>query len=92
MKREDILRILKDTLKKEGIRKAYIFGSFARKEKKYKDIDVIIKPPKKFSLLDLVHVQNILKKKIGKKMDILTFSSISRHVQPYIEKDLVQIL
>ena len=92
MKRDEIIDMIKNTLKEYGIQKAYLFGSFARKEKKYHDIDVVIEPPKNFSLLDLVHVENVLQDKINKKFDILTFRSISPHVKPYIEKDLVQIV
>jgi len=92
MKRDKIIEMIKNTLKEYGIQKAYLFGSFARKEKKYHDIDVVIEPPKDFSLLDLVHVENVLQDKICKKFDVLTFRSISPYVKPYIEKDLVQIV
>ena len=92
MKRDEIIEMIKNTLKEYGIQKAFLFGSFARKEKKYHDIDVVIEPPKDFSLLDLVHVENVLQDKINKKFDILTFRSICPYVKPYIEKDLVQIV
>jgi predicted nucleotidyltransferase len=56
MKRDIIIKTIKDTLLRQGIQKAYIFGSFARKERKYHDIDIAIEPPEGFSLLDLIHV------------------------------------
>jgi hypothetical protein len=92
MKRDEIIDMIKNTLKEYGIQKAFLFGSFARKEKKYHDIDVVIEPPKDFSFLDLAHVENVLEDKTRKKFDVLTFGSLSRHLKPYIEKDLVQII
>jgi predicted nucleotidyltransferase len=47
MERERIISEISRVLKENGIRKAYLFGSFARKEKDYKDIDVAIDIPKK---------------------------------------------
>jgi predicted nucleotidyltransferase len=48
MNRENLVRTIKDILQSSGIKKAYLFGSFARNEKKYHDIDIAIKPPKDF--------------------------------------------
>ena len=92
MKREQIVEMIKSILKEHGVPKAYLFGSFARNEKTYHDIDVVIEPPVNFSFLDLAHVENVLEERIKKKFDVLTFGSISRHLKPYIDKDLVQIL
>ena len=41
MKREQIIKTIKGVLNEHGIRKAYLFGSFARKEK-FHDIDITI--------------------------------------------------
>jgi len=92
MKRDQIIDMIKAILKEHGVNKAYLFGSFARNEKKYHDIDVVIEPPAGFSFLDLAHVENVLEEKTRKKFDVLTFGSISRHLKPYIDKDLVQII
>jgi len=92
MKREEIITAIKATLKEYSITKAYLFGSFARKEKRCNDIDVIIEPPEGFSFLDLAHVENVLEKKLRKKFDVLTFGGLSPYLKPYIENDLVEIV
>jgi len=90
MERKTILNSIEARLRKEGIKKAYLFGSFARGEKKYRDIDIAIEAPKNgFSLLDLVGVEQDLEKKLHKKIDLMTLRSISPYVLPYIKKDLV---
>ncbi|MBF0559367.1 MAG: nucleotidyltransferase domain-containing protein [Nitrospirae bacterium] len=92
MKRDIIIKTIKDTLLRQGIQKAFLFGSFARKERKYHDIDIAIEPPEDFSLLDLVHVENQLKKKIKKNFDVITINSISPHFKPYIQQDIIEIM
>lgn len=93
MKREKIVATIISVLKKHRIRKAYLFGSFARNEKKYKDIDIAIEPPKgKFSLFDLVGVEQELEDRIGTKTDVAILSSLKPALVPYIQKDLMAIL
>ncbi|MDP3110628.1 MAG: nucleotidyltransferase domain-containing protein [Thermodesulfovibrionales bacterium] len=92
MKREQLIRTIKEVLSGYGIREAYLFGSFARKER-YRDIDIAIEPPKgKFSLLDLVGVEQELEDETGKNVDVVMLRSIKPRLKPYIEKDLTAIL
>jgi len=72
-------------LKGHGIAKAGIFGSYARGEQNKKsDIDILIEFDG--SLLDLVKLERELKEKLGIKIDLLTYSSIS----PYLKKRIFQ--
>lgn len=64
-------------LKRQGITKAALFGSVVRDEaKKTSDIDILIRYKGQKSLMDLVRLQFELGKKIGKKVDLLTYNSI----------------
>lgn len=64
-------------LKRQGVTKAALFGSFARGDiKKNSDIDILIRYKGQKSLLDLVRLQFELEKKTGKKVDLLTYNSI----------------
>ena|SRR3989338_3796251 len=64
-------------LKRNGVVKAGIFGSYAKgKAKKTSDVDILIKFKGDKSLLDLVGLKIELEDKLGKKVDILTYSSI----------------
>ncbi len=78
MSRRQIIESLKTVLKDRGIIEAHLFGSFARNERRYHDIDIAIKPPRgKFSLLDLVRLENNLKEITGKKVEIVTLRAIN---------------
>ncbi len=97
MKKNKINQIKKpivDILKKHKIRKAGIFGSYARgEENKDSDIDILIDVGgRKFSLLDLVSLEMELEKRMGKKIDLLTYAGINSHLKEYILKDEVKII
>jgi len=93
MKREAIIETIKKTLREHGVQKAYLFGSFARKERDYHDIDVAIEPPKgRFSLLDLVGVEQELEDVTGKKIDVVMYRSVKPRLKQYVDKDITAIL
>ncbi len=97
-KKESIKRIEKSILpilKKNGVVRAGIFGSYARGDaKRDSDVDVLIKirKGKKFSLFDLVGLQMELEEKLGKKVDLLTYNGLSLHLKKYILEDEVRII
>ncbi len=93
MERDSIIQKIREVLKKNRVSSAYLFGSFARKEKRYKDIDVAITPPKgKFSLLDLIGIEQELEERVGRKFDLCTLDSIKPALKPYIKRDLVVVV
>ncbi len=78
-------------LKKNRIKKAGIFGSYARgEEKKKSDIDVLIEF--NGSLLSLVRIERELKEDLGKKVDLLTYRGIHPLLKKRILKEEVRIL
>src|SRR3989338_10163695 len=69
---EKIKPLIIKILKKEGIKKAGIFGSYARGEqKKNSDVDILVEF--NGSLLDLVGLEIELKKILKKKVDLVTY-------------------
>lgn len=90
MDKQAIINIIKKMLSEYGVKRVSIFGSFARKEK-FNDIDLLIDPPKGFSLLDLSALANKLEETTGFKIDIVTRKGLSPHLKKYIEKEAVSI-
>ena len=83
-------RIVK-VLKSHGIKKAGIFGSYARGEqKKNSDIDILIKYNN--SLLKLVGLEMELKKILRKKVDLVTYDGLNPRLREIILKDEVRII
>lgn len=81
-------------LRKHGVARAGIFGSYARGEaKKDSDIDILIEVNgKEFSLIDLVGLEMELKRAIKKKVDLITYKVISPYLRERIIKEEVRII
>ena len=78
-------------LKKYKIVKAGIFGSYARGDyKKNSDIDILIEFND--SLLTLVGIEMELKKKLRKKVDLLTYRGIHPLLKERILKEEIKII
>ena len=85
--------IIVKILKKNGVARAGIFGSYARGEaKKNSDIDILIKFRGRKSLFDLVGLEMELKKKLKIDVDLLTYNSIHHLLKDSILNDEVRIL
>jgi len=91
MERKEIIKIIRKAILQSHIAKAYLFGSFARSEKKFNDIDIAIEPPKGFTLMDLARLANNIEEKTGISVDIVTTRSIHPQLKPTIMKEMVAI-
>ena len=67
-----------------------IFGSYARNENvKDSDIDILVKFKSTLSLLQLVHVENLISQKLGVKVDLITHGALKNKIlRENIVKDL----
>lgn len=73
-------------LRQHGIKKASIFGSFARGETtKDSDIDILIEFKKNKSLLDLARLELALERALKRSVDVLTYLS----VHPLLKKSIM---
>jgi len=79
-------------LKKYGIIKAGIFGSYARGEQtKDSDIDLIIQPSKPLGF-KLAGIHIAIKNKLNKRVDIITYKSVHPLLKKNILNDEVAII
>lgn len=85
---QTIKKIIISILKRHGVVKAAIFGSFIRGEAKRKsDIDILIEFKGGKSLLDLVGLKLDLEDALGRKVDILTYKSLHPLLKDIILKE-----
>ncbi|MEK6823771.1 MAG: nucleotidyltransferase domain-containing protein [Nanoarchaeota archaeon] len=88
---ESLKKKIISLLKKEGIKKAGIFGSYARGEqRKNSDIDILVEFDG--SLLDLVRLERILKEKLKKNIDLLSYGGINHRLKDIILNEEVRII
>lgn len=88
------MQFLKSVLLENGVEFAAIFGSRARGDNKSdSDLDILIRFKKDDkSLLDLIHIQNLISDEFGIKVDLVTEAGMSPYIKPYMLKDLKVIL
>lgn len=80
-------------LKKNGVVRAGIFGSVARREDTAKsDVDVLVKFKGRKSLLGLAHLEIELEEKLGRSVDVLTYNSLHYLLKERILQEEVRIL
>ncbi len=80
-------------LKKNGVIKAGIFGSYVKgKATQKSDVDILVKFSGKKSLFDLAGLKIELEDKLGKKVDILTYNSIHPLLKSRILREEEKIL
>ena len=89
---EKIKQKIINVLKKHNVKKAGIFGSYARGEqKKNSDIDVVIEPPKGIGL-GFIGIELELESKLKKKVDLLSYNGLNKHLKKYILEEEVRIV
>ena len=80
-------------LKRMGVTKAFIFGSCATGRAHEKsDLDLLFKAPAKFGLLELVALQDELRDKIGREIDLVSDRAIHPALKRIISAEAIRIL
>ena len=79
-------------MKKNKVKRAGIFGSYARGEqKKNSDVDILIEPPKGIGF-GFAGIALELEEKLGKKIHLVTYKFINPYIKEDILKDEVRII
>lgn len=84
------MELIQDTivqiLEKYGVKKAALFGSYARGDfKSISDIDILIQPPEGMSY-GFFRLKRELEKSLNKKVDLLSYDGIS----PYLSESILR--
>lgn len=80
-------------LRRYGVKKAAIFGSFVRgEERKDSDIDILVEFEGEKSLLDLAGLKIDLEEALGRKVDVLTYNSLHPLLRDRILREQKAIL
>lgn len=74
--------------KKYNISNAYIFGSYAKNiAKSDSDIDFLIIPPQKFTLFDMLSLEEELKETFDKNIDLVSDNIYTRDMNTEVSED-----
>lgn len=93
MRELEITSKLIPVLKQQGVRRAAIFGSFARgEETPESDVDLLVELDEGKSLLDLVRLKISLEETLGRRVDVTTPRSLHPKIREQALKDAVAVL
>ncbi len=89
---QDIQYKIAPILKKYGVVKAGVFGSYARGEShEESDIDLLVVFDKKTNYFDYMVLKDELEDSLGSKVDLVSERNIIPYFREYIYKDLQPI-
>jgi predicted nucleotidyltransferase len=87
------LETIKDYFRTRPVLKAYLFGSFVRGQADHQsDIDILVDLDYTQRIgLGFIQMQNDLERLLSMKVDLVSSSSLSKHIKPIIdnEKELI---
>jgi hypothetical protein len=90
---EEIKKLAAPILRNHRIKKAAVFGSFARGDFDDKsDVDILIERPDKFSLFDLAGLHLDLEGALGRKVDIVIYNSVNPLIKGRVMKEKKDII
>ncbi|MCR4406300.1 MAG: nucleotidyltransferase family protein [Anaerolineae bacterium] len=89
---EEIGQQLLPILRRHGVIRAAIFGSFARGEAEAgSDLDILVDLPDTKSLLDLVALKLDLEAALGREVDVLTYRALHPRIRDRVLREQVVI-
>ncbi len=88
----DIQKMVQPILWKYPIKRASIFGSYARHEARSEsDIDILVEFSSNISLLQFVNIQLELEDILGKKVDLVELSTLKAQLKANILEEQIAI-
>lgn len=83
--------MIKKILRDYKITKASLFGSFARNENDFNDIDILIET-NSLSMFDILKMENEIRQSVNAKIDIVEFKSLKSSIRAKVLNESVSLL
>lgn len=90
---EDLKKKIVPILKEYRVKKAGIFGSYARGEnKKRSDVDILAEIDEEYDLLEVIRIKLKLQKALKRKVDLVEYELIRPEIRENILNDEIRII
>lgn len=89
---EEIRERIAPILEKWRVRRASVFGSYARGEADdNSDVDILVELSEDMSLMDLVELKLEIEDAIGKRVDLVEFDAVKPSIRKSVMEDQVAL-
>jgi len=87
------INIIKDYFKDKPVLRAFLFGSYSRKEASGRsDIDILVELDySKHIGMGFINMKFDLEEKLQKRIDLISSNSVSKYILPFINNDKMLI-
>jgi predicted nucleotidyltransferase len=87
------IQVIKEYFSNQPVLKAFLFGSYSRKNAdNNSDVDILVELDYSQHIgFGFVSIKEGLEKKLHRKIDLVSSKAVSRHIQPFIDKDKLLI-
>lgn len=93
LKIEQIRKKVVPILKEAGVTRSSIFGSYVHGDaKEESDIDMLVEIPRGTGLFGFIGLKHKLEDVLGKKVDLVEYSTIKPRLRPYILNNQIRII
>src|SRR3989344_4580431 len=90
---DQIKRKIVPILKKSGVTRAWIFGSYARGEQNKKsDVDILVEINNEVGLIEFIGLKVSIEELLRRKVDLVEYSTIRPEIRENIIRDEISIL
>ena len=90
---EEIKKKALPVLKKAGVTRSSIFGSYVRGEaREGSDVDILVDFPRGKGLFEFVGLQQELERVLGKKVDLGEFSTLKPRIKDHVLSQQIKII
>jgi hypothetical protein len=84
--------VLAGFFKDQPVKRAYLFGSFARGENKSEsDLDVLVELEPGIGLFKFISIQNQLEIALNIHIDLVSANGLSSKIKPYIDSEKILV-
>ncbi len=89
----DIKKKVEPILREARVRRAALFGSYARGEQTERsDVDILVEYPDSYTLFDVVALRNALEQVLGKPVDLVSYNTIKPRLRTSVLTENVSII
>lgn len=88
----EVQKKISPILREHGVTKASVFGSVSRgQDRPDSDVDILVRLGRPMGMLGYMVLVREIEESLGRKVDLVTESSLNKFVKPYVLKDLQTI-